>query len=527
MVGETYPERANPFVTYFSTLRLPDATLKLRRYIKDAIRRLVPTGDVADQAAKSAVWSTVLNIGGRAVSITKLIILTWFLAPQAFGRVGLAILTIQIVKTIIDISEAAPLIQWSDDIEPYLDVVFTTRIVKNILIAVVAFLIAPFAASFFDEPVVSPLIRFLSITPIIYGLRNPGVVYFRKDLEYHRKFLYQLSRDVVVAVVAIGSAVVFRNEWAIAVGYCAGKINTFVISYLLHDYRPSLSVDLDKFKKLLDFGKWVTVSSVLALALTKGDDLFIGWFLGSSALGIYTVAYRFSNAPATELTDVIADVMFPAFSQIQDDITRVHDAYLTTLQLVSTVAFPMSFGIITVAPVFVPAFLGSSWMSAIPLMQLLAIWGLLEAIERTVKPILYAIGNPHYRTTIQVLKLVSIALGMYPLTAKYGVAGTAVALIISSVFVSLPLHLYALSKSINLNLLSVARLVLPPMAISALMAIGVTSVSSLSHVIPEKVRFVVLILVGIVVYGLPLIIIDIKLKLGYVELILNLKRRIA
>ena len=52
------------------------------------------------------------------------------------------------------------------------------------------------------------------------------------------------------------------------------------MSYLIHPYRPHLSSDLGKAKKLFGFGKWILGSSILIFLITQGDDIFVGKLLG-------------------------------------------------------------------------------------------------------------------------------------------------------------------------------------------------------------------------------------------------------
>jgi len=146
-----------------------------------------------------------------------------------------------------------------------------------------------------------------------------------------------------------------------------------IMSYVLHDYRPRIQFDFEKAKKMFNFGKWMFFSAILGFLYDEGDNAFVGWFFSASILGYYQLSYRFSNAPATEVTHVISRVAFPTFSKMQDDISRLRQNYFRVVQISTIIAFPMAGGIIAIAPQFVMVVFGNQWVPMIPLIQALAI----------------------------------------------------------------------------------------------------------------------------------------------------------
>ncbi|MFB6223296.1 MAG: oligosaccharide flippase family protein, partial [Haloarcula sp.] len=286
----------------------------------------------------------------------------------------------------------------------------------------------------------------------ILGLRNPGVIYFQKSLEFDKQFIYKVSGDVVQLLVGIGYALIEPTAWAFVFGFIAADLTKLPISYLIHGYRPWLSFDLDIAKELIDYGKWLTGSSVLYFIYSQGDDAFVGWLLTPTSLAYYQYTYRFSNAPATELTQVVNSVMFPAFSKLQEDEERLRSAFLKTLRMTAFIAFPSSIGIAAIAPTFILAAFGEEWMPAVPVMQILAFYGLFRAIGRTISPVLKTIGRPDFITKLSALRVILLAITIYPLTAEFGIVGTAIAVTGIYVFPMMPLDIYIIARAIDLRI---------------------------------------------------------------------------
>jgi O-antigen/teichoic acid export membrane protein len=229
------------------------------------------------------------------------------------------------------------------------------------------------------------------------------------------------------------------------------------MSYILHSYRPRIRLDKGEFKELFGFGRWVLGSSILIFLLSQGDDIFVGKMLGVTALGFYQMAYLISNLPATEITHVISQVTFPAYSKLQDDLPKLRDAYLKVLQLTAFLSFPIAGLIFVLAPDFTRIFLGEKWMPMVLAMQVLCVLGALRSIGAASGPIFLALGRPDIEAKLPAAQLALLAILIYPLTEKWGITGTAAAISIVScsfifIILSIVIRLVKMGKSEILKL---------------------------------------------------------------------------
>ena len=398
---------------------------------------------------KSGIWATSINVLDRGIQLGKVVILARLLSPADFGLMGIALLTLAVLENFTKLGIDTALIQRVErNVDEYLNTAWTMKLLRGTVLAALAIALAPHAATFFGEPRAEAIIQVIALATVLTGLKNPGVMYLRKDLEFHKQFVLTLSGTGANAVVTLALAVTFRNVWVLVAGYLVGNFVTLVVSYLVHDYRPWPEFDLGHARELFGYGKWLTASAIVLFFINQGDDGFVGWFLGASALGFYQMAYRLSNAPATEVTQVITSVVFPMYSQVQENEPRLRNGFFRTLQISTMIAFPMSTGIILVTPSFVRAFLGEQWVPMILPMQILAFWGAVRSLDSNAGPLFKAIGRPDYLTKILSLKLVLVALFIYPVTARWGVAGTA-AVIVGASLVTNPILDYLCLRAVD------------------------------------------------------------------------------
>lgn len=439
--------------------------------IRGKIKRLLLPGDsLTERAVSSGVWSGLINVSDRILRLGKLMFLATLLAPTDFGIYGISLLAIGVLRQFSQLGFNAALIRdQQSDIDHYLDTVWTLKLLRGGLIAVIAFYAAPIVGSFFSEPAVVPVLRAVAIVPLLNGAINPGVVYLEKDLQFHRTFAYKISGTIVDVVIAVSAAFILQNVWALVVGRIAGYATRGFFSYFVHSYRPSLGFRRDLAGELVNFGKWIFGSEILIFLILEGDDAFVGWFLGAAALGFYQMAYRLSNIPATEVTHTISKAALPTYSKI-DGIDKIRDAHYRVVQLTALLSIPASIGIVVVSPVFVPVVLGENWLPIIPIMQILAISGAIRSIEATIGPILKAIDKPDIITKVQVLRVFIILVLIYPLTNQFGLVGAAGAVTISLI-VETPISNYLVIKQLNGSISEFINTISIPVLSSVIMGV--------------------------------------------------------
>jgi len=390
---------------------------------------------LSQRAVRGGFWVFLLRTTQQLFNFVRLIILARILSPNDFGLMGIALLTMATLDTFSQTGFQQALIQKKEDIKPYLDSAWTVLILRGFILFAILFFIAPYAATFFNAPEAKPIVQVIGFAVLFQAFTNIGVVYFQKELEFNKQFIYHLSGTLADFIVAISAALILRSVWALVFGLLAGNFARFVVSYLIHPYRPHLSSDLRKAKELFGFGKWVLGSSVLIFLITQGDDIFVGKLLGATALGFYQMAYRISNMPATEITHVISQVTFPAYSKLQDNIPKLREAYLKVLQVTAFLSFPIAGLIFVLAPDFTKIFLGEKWMPMVPAMQVLVFAGLVRSIAATTGPIFHAVGKPKIDTKWQIVRLFALAALIYPFTIKWGILGASIVVFLS-IFVS-------------------------------------------------------------------------------------------
>lgn len=482
-----------------------------------------PKTKFSQRVVHAVMWVSALRMVLRVLDISRTIILARILAPGDFGLMGIALLTTSLLEVFSQTGFRSALIQKKMDIRPYLDTAWTVSIIRGLVLASLLALAAPLAADFFEAPQATLILRVMAVAFFIRGLKNIGIVYFEKDLEFQRRFTLETTQRVVEIGVAITLAFVLQSVWALVYGVLAGSIVGTVSSFLLHPYRPRLRFEKDKANELYQFGKWVLGADVISYFRGHLTDIVVGRVLDVTSLGLYRMAYTLSELTSKEIIGVATQVGFPAYSKLQDSRGKLRKAYLETLQITSLISFPISFGVFVIATDIVQVVLGERWLPLVPAFRVLAVSGLIMSLTAARGPLFRAIGRPDLPTKLQLGTLILMAILVYPMILFFEIEGAAIAVVVSNA-VLYPVGVWLLMRSLECSIRQYLKMVSIPFICSALMAGAVYGATELASVQPSVLKLVWVIGLATIIYFATFLLFD---KLFGYGLVRTVRRRLG
>lgn len=377
------------------------------------------------------MWSFGINSLQQMLVLTRLVILARLLMPSDFGILDIAILTLYALDVFSQTGFQQALVHKKADITADLNAAWTLLVVRGCVLFIILFLFAPYIADFFSTPEATPVLQVVGVSLIFQGFTNLGTIFFLKNLDFRKQYLFKLSGVLAEFIVSITAVLVLYNVWALVFGIIAKDLALMIVSYLVHPYRPRFNFDLRKVLGLSRYGIWIMASSVLVFLLIQGDDIIVGKVLGITALGLYQMAYGLSNTPSTEISQIISQVAFPVYSKIQDDLVQLKALFMRTLELTALISFVLTGLLVSLSPEIAIVFLGSNWAPIIPLVQILAWWGLVRGLEETSAALFLAVGKPRLHSILQFIQVILLFTLIYPLMDSYGLVGVSLAVAFS------------------------------------------------------------------------------------------------
>lgn len=351
-------------------------------------------------------------------------ILARMLLPADFGLVAMALIAIDFLDRFREMGFSSALIYHKGDIRKAADTTFVTLMAIGAALFSAAFLAAPSVAAFYRTVELTGVMRALSLTILISALGQVQMSLLAKNLAFRERLLPDIVPTVAYGVVAALLALMGLGIWSLVIGRIVNAVLMAVLAWVvLPWWRPRLRFDRQVARELFDYGKHIVGSSLLIFLITNLDSTFIGRVLGAEPLGYYGFAYKMANMPATHISSIVGQVLFPVYSQIQDDIETLRRAFLRTLHYVSALSIPVAVGTITFAGPFIYTLYGERWAPAIVPLQLLGIYGLLRSVAVNMGSVFKAGGKPNWLTYIAVGRLSVMGILLYPAAKYYGIVG--------------------------------------------------------------------------------------------------------
>jgi len=427
----------------------------------DNIPSVNPRGGLTRKVVSGGFWVLSVRVFGKLLGLARTIILARFLAPEDFGLMGIALLALSIMDTFSRTGFREKIIQKEGETESYLNTAWTVEFLRDSMIAIILLIGAPYIAAFFKNSDAIPIIRLIGLAHLATGLTNIGILFWNRELEFKRLFIFEISGNIADFIIAVFLAIIWKDVRALVFGLLGGKVVRLIASYILHPWRPKFAFDKSKAAEMFNYGKWLLISNVLIFLAIQGDDIFVGKYLGVVALGFYQMAYKISNLPATEITHVISKVTMPAYARLQIDKDRIREAYFRVLKINLAISFPVAGLIFLVAPEFVSIVLGDKWVPIVPAIYVLSFYGAIRALSAVDGALFRGTGNPRFETIISLARLsITIAI-IYPLTKHWGIVGTSAAVTIPLI-VTHPYNLVKSSKIIGSSIPAILKLIMPP-----------------------------------------------------------------
>jgi O-antigen/teichoic acid export membrane protein len=178
---------------------------------------------------------------------------------------------------------------------------------------------------------------------------------------------------------------------------------------------------------------------------------------------------------------VLAGVMAPALSTIQEDTARVKRSYLKAIGIVGLVTFPMMTGLFVTTDHLIPALLGARWAGVIPIFKILCGVGLLQSITTTVGWIYQSQGRTDLMFRMTLLGSLGCIIA-FVIGIRWGVLGVAWAYCIFSLVWWYPLWATC-GSIIGLSFGEMVKTLLPSFACAMVMACIVWGIG---HLLPSS-----------------------------------------
>ena len=411
------------------------------------------------KAIKGAVWAAIQNWGSQFGSLVVFLVLARLLTPEDFGLVALANVFLAFVQVFLNQGFPQALIQ-REVLEPeHIDTAFWTNVAVGLVLATAGAICAPVVAAAFDRPALVPVLRWFSLLLVVGSLADVQAALLERAFAYRELAVRSLVGLAASGVVGVSMALSGAGVWSLVAQQLVYETVGMLVLWQASDWRPAWRFSRHHFHELFRFGRSILAFNILGFINSRSDDLLIGYFLGPTALGFYSFAYRILSVMTQVLIETSERIALPTFSRLQLDLPKMRRAFYKVTRLTSLLAFPCFLGTATLSPILIPFVFGEQWLAAIPVLQVLALVGIFRALSRFKGAVFMAVGQPEWKVRLGLLSSTLNFIG-FAIAVRWGIVAVAGAYLVRAL-IMFPIVQLVLNRLIKIRIFKYLQQSLP------------------------------------------------------------------
>ena len=442
------------------------------------------------------IWSMTERCVAHSVSLIVFIVCTRILLPEDYGTISLITVFTTILQVFVDSGLGTALIQKKDADDLDFSSVFYFNFVVCLILYSGMFVAAPYIAFFYNNVSLTPVIRVISLTIIVSGVKGIQQAYVSRNMLFKRFFFSTIGGTLFSAAFGIGLAYAGCGVWALVGQQLSNTcIDTFIL-WMTVKWRPKKMFSWSRLKELLSFGWKMLASTLLDTVYNNIRSLIIGKMYSSSDLAYYNQVIQFPNVIVNNINTSIDSVLLPTMASAQDDRIRVKSMTRRAIKTSTYVMAPLMMGLAFCAEPIVRLVLTEKWLPCVPFLRIFCITYMFYPIHTANLNAIKAMGRSDLFMKLEIAKkLVGMVLLLS--TMWFGVMAMAYSLLISSVLGQI-INSWPNRKLLNYGYLEQLKDILPGIALAVFMGCCVNLVGLFN--LPNFITLLIQIPLGASIY---------------------------
>jgi len=322
---------------------------------------------------KRSVRGVAQMMAGRIfqvlVTFGSMAVLARLLTPEDFGIVATVSAVTALLGIFRDAGLVSAVIRSKELSAAQASSLFWITLALSCLVALTIAAAAPLVASVYRVPELTNIMRAFALATVLEGVGLQHGALLRRELRLGGYTTATLLSEALAAATAIGMASSGWGYWSLVAKSLVAAASCSALLWWFCDFRPGRPRLGTGVRSLVVFGGRLTLAQLLWVILRKSDDALIGWAWGPAALGFYSRAYSLLLLPTQQLSSPLGAAAIPTLSRLQDQPERFRRYYLSGIEFVTFVGFPLVVLLFIAAEDIVLLVFGPQWLPSVPLFR--------------------------------------------------------------------------------------------------------------------------------------------------------------
>lgn len=442
------------------------------------------------------IWRFAERCGSQIVTFVVSVVLARILAPSDYGTITLVTVFTTILQVFVDSGLGTALVQKKDADDLDFSSVFYFNCALCLVLYLGMFAAAPLIAKFYENTELVPIIRVISLTVVVSGLKNVQQAYVSKNMQFKRFFYSSIGGVVFSAVLGIALAKAGCGVWALVAQQLSNVAVNTAILWITVKWRPKKMFSRERLKGLLSFGWKLLVSALLDTGYSNLRNLIIGKVYSTADLAYYDQGDKFPKVIVTNINSSIDSVLLPSMSSEQDDRERVKNMTRRAIKTSTYIMAPLMMGLAFCAEPVVTLVLTEKWLPCVPFLRIFCITYMFWPVHTANLNAIKAMGHSDWFLKLEIIKT-AVCIGALLATVNIGVTEIAYGALFTSA-ASQIINAWPNKKLLGYGYLEQVRDFAPGILLAVAMGVCVYFIGCIP--LPTAVTLVIQVVSGAVIY---------------------------
>jgi len=455
------------------------------------------TESLKQKAIAGTKWKTSLNIGRYLMSFALSIILARLLEVREFGLIGMVAILSVIAQIFIDSGLSQAVIRQKEIGEKDYDTVFYFNIAISGLFYILFFFTAPLVAQFYNEPILIPVTRWITLVFLINSFGTIQNSILVREIKFKQQALCNFAGLGVSVIIAAIMALKGFGVYSIVAQALSQALITNSLFWITSDWRPKHRFSTESFKKLWAFASNILATNIVVRIIENIDKVLIAKVFSATQLGYYVKARSSTDANQIIFTETLNATSFAVMvkgNRSKEELKRYHMLFFT----VGTYVFvPIVFGFMAIAEAFIVVLYSAKWLPSVPIAQIIALIGISYFLDALFLQTVMVEGKGRLyfwlKSGKKLLTLLSIPVGVF-----MGFYPFIWSLVVIN-FVGLILNFIFVGKMLNIPWYMYLKFLFKPFLLGGIMG-GLVYLISLLPMAHYSITLVLQLFAGFVIY---------------------------
>jgi O-antigen/teichoic acid export membrane protein len=347
---------------------------------------------------RGELFATAVSFG--AISILKLlssVILTRLLYPEAYGIVTMVASVAFVMEMLSDVGVVGLMVRHErGEEQTFINAMWTIRLLRGVINAVILFLIAPLLARLYGAPALEGALRIFSGWFVIYGLESMSFALAVRRQNSRLVNYTELAATVGSTVFVIIVSYFWRDHRGMVWGMLVNRALITAASFLFYrDKRPRVQFDRGVTRVSMAFARYTVPSSLVTLFVSQFDKFVFLKLFPMQLLGLYGLAGNIAGPIDALISKITRSVLYPrCAANFRREPATVRDKYYSeNVKLVLFILF-MPAALAGAAQLIVHVLFDHRYAYAWVILQAFALRGMLGAMASLSENVLVATDTP-------------------------------------------------------------------------------------------------------------------------------------